>query len=87
IIVTAKSSSKDFKSRVFGPWCGIPEDPVTGSAHTVLAPFWADKLGKKSFSAQQCSQRSGDLEISIISDTHVAVSGRAVTVIEGTINV
>ncbi|KAJ1955006.1 hypothetical protein GGI12_005664 [Dipsacomyces acuminosporus] len=84
-VITAKGSDKDFNSCVFDPWCGILEDPVTGSAHTVLAPFWADRLGKKSFSAHQASKRGGDLEIEIISDTHVAVSGQAVTVIEGTI--
>ncbi|KAJ1956083.1 hypothetical protein GGI12_005400, partial [Dipsacomyces acuminosporus] len=87
VVATAKGSDKDFKSRVFAPWLGLPEDPVTGAAHTVLAPFWADRLGKKSFSAHQASKRGGDLEIEIISDTHVAVSGQAVTVIEGAITV
>ncbi|ORX65923.1 phenazine biosynthesis PhzC/PhzF protein [Linderina pennispora] len=84
---SAKGSSKDFHSRVFAPWVGIPEDPVTGSAHTVLAPFWQSRLGKKTFSAEQSSKRVGHLEVDIVSDSHVQVSGRAVVVLEGHIDV
>uniref|UniRef100_A0A3Q4GQV2 Phenazine biosynthesis like protein domain containing n=1 Tax=Neolamprologus brichardi TaxID=32507 RepID=A0A3Q4GQV2_NEOBR len=51
----------DFYSRNFAPWVGIPEDPVTGSAHTVLGSYWSDKLGKKKLLAYQCSSRGGEL--------------------------
>ncbi|KAJ2611237.1 hypothetical protein H4S08_003250 [Coemansia sp. RSA 1365] len=83
VMVTTKGNDRDFKSRVFAPWCGIEEDPVTGSAHTVLAPFWKEKLDKSYFVAQQCSKRSGELEVEIIDATHVAISGNAVVVIRG----
>ncbi|KAJ2721474.1 hypothetical protein GGI07_003927 [Coemansia sp. Benny D115] len=84
VIVTARGGNgRDFDSRCFGPWCGIDEDPVTGSAHTVLAPFWNKKLDKTLFSAFQCSQRGGDLSVEIVGDSLVAVGGRAVVIIRG----
>ncbi|KAJ2690609.1 hypothetical protein H4R19_006419 [Coemansia spiralis] len=85
VIITARGSDRDFKSRFFGPWCGIYEDSVTGSAHTVLAPFWADKLGKLSFSAQQCSARGGELDVALAGNGSVVVSGQAVVVVRGTV--
>ncbi|KAJ1730400.1 hypothetical protein LPJ61_003030 [Coemansia biformis] len=85
VIITARGSDRDFKSRFFAPWCGIDEDPVTGSAHTVLAPFWADRLGKSTFVAQQCSPRCGELDVALAGDGRVVVSGRAVVVIRGTV--
>ena len=61
VIVTAKGDEVDFVSRFFAPNAGIPEDPVTGSAHSTLIPFWADRLGKKKLHAKQLSQRGGEL--------------------------
>ena len=61
VIVSAKGDSVDFVSRFFAPKCGISEDPVTGSAHTTLTPYWSKKLGKNKLSAKQLSQRGGNL--------------------------
>jgi predicted PhzF superfamily epimerase YddE/YHI9 len=72
----------DFISRVFAPDLGIPEDPVTGSAHTVLAPFWSDRLGRTSLVGLQASARSGEVGVEI-RDDRVTVRGRAVTVLDG----
>ncbi|KAJ2684276.1 hypothetical protein IWW39_005014 [Coemansia spiralis] len=88
VIATAKSSSHDFCSRFFAPWCGIDEDPVTGSAHTVLGPFWQERLGKKKFEAYQCSKRGGEVYVQteFNDDGDVDIYGDAVTVVNGTIN-
>ncbi|HLX21576.1 MAG TPA: PhzF family phenazine biosynthesis isomerase [Gaiellaceae bacterium] len=75
----------DFVSRVFAPHAGIPEDPVTGSAHTVLAPYWADRLGRASLTGFQASARSGLVAVEVRGD-RVTVSGRAVTVSDGTLS-
>ena len=61
IIVTAKGREVDFVSRFFAPRVGVDEDPVTGSAHTTLTPFWADRLGKTEMTARQLSKRGGEL--------------------------
>jgi PhzF family phenazine biosynthesis protein len=61
IIATASGSDCDFVSRLFAPFYGIPEDPVTGSAHTILTPFWAQRLRKNSLFARQVSKRGGEL--------------------------
>jgi PhzF family phenazine biosynthesis protein len=74
----------DFVSRVFAPQAGIPEDPVTGSAHTVLAPYWADRLGRASLVGLQVSPRSGLVGVELKGD-RVAITGRAVTVFDGTL--
>ena len=74
----------DFYTRFFGPWAGIDEDPVTGSAHSVLGPYWADKLGKTELKARQCSRRGGELEVSVDREAdRVWVRGGAVVVIRG----
>ena len=75
----------DFVSRVFAPQAGIPEDPVTGSAHTALAPYWADRLGRTSMTGLQVSARSGLVGVDVRGD-RVTVSGRAVTVFDGVLN-
>jgi PhzF family phenazine biosynthesis protein len=62
LIVTAPGNSVDFISRFFGPQSGVPEDPVTGSAHTTLTPYWAERLGKSMLAARQISKRGGFLE-------------------------
>ncbi|KAM4602566.1 phenazine biosynthesis-like domain-containing protein 1 [Polymixia lowei] len=75
----------DFYSRYFAPWNGIPEDPVTGSAHTVLGSYWSEKLGKKKMLAYQCSRRGGELELEVRDDGRINIAGQAVTVLQGTI--
>jgi len=72
----------DFVSRVFAPQAGIPEDPVTGSAHTVLAPYWAERLGRASLTGFQVSRRSGLVGVELNGD-RVTIIGRAVTVFDG----
>jgi len=83
VIVTAEGSGAyDFVSRYFAPWMGVDEDPVTGSAHTVLAPYWAGELGKHEMHAFQASERGGELLVEL-ADDRVFITGGAVTVIEG----
>jgi len=84
VIVTAPATTSpyDFVSRFFAPGSGIDEDPVTGSAHCALAPFWASRLGKKDMTAYQASPRGGVVKVSVESD-RVVLSGQAVTVLRG----
>lgn len=84
-IVTAQGDSVDFVSRFFAPQSGIDEDPVTGSAHTTLIPYWAKKLGKDSMTALQLSQRKGELYCKYMGE-RVEISGSAVTYLIGEIN-
>ena len=85
IIVTSRGEDDvDFVSRFFGPRAGINEDPVTGSAHCCLAPFWADKLGKETFLARQVSARGGEIRVTRAGD-RVRLAGQAVTVLRGTL--
>ena len=84
IIVTAPGNQCDFVSRFFAPGVGIDEDPVTGSAHTTLTSFWAERIGKKDLSAQQVSARGGKLECTL-KDDRVLISGRAKTYLHGEI--
>lgn len=84
IIVTAPGNEVDFVSRFFGPQVGVDEDPVTGSAHTTLTPFWSEKLGKKTLTAVQLSPRRGDLTCEIAGN-RVLISGKAVTYMIGEI--
>lgn len=76
IIVTAPGRDVDFVSRFFAPQSGIPEDPVTGSAHTTLTPYWANRLGRTSLSARQLSKRGGRLKCTLAGD-RVKISGQA----------
>ncbi len=78
----ASGAGYDFVSRVFAPQAGIPEDPVTGSAHTALAPYWAERLGRKSLRGFQVSRRSGFVGVELDGD-RVTITGRAVTVFDG----
>lgn len=84
IIVTSRSKNYDFVSRYFAPWRGVNEDPVTGSAHTVLGPYWAKKLGKNKMSAYQASERGGEIDVEL-TDNRVKLTGKAVTVVKGTL--
>jgi len=88
VIVTSRASTPgfDFISRFFAPGSGIDEDPVTGSAHCALAPYWAPRLGKTEFMAYQASPRGGVLRVTLAGD-RVKLAGRAVTVLRGDLKV
>jgi len=86
IIITAQGDRSDFVSRFFAPSVGIPEDPVTGSAHCVLIPYWATVLGKKELYALQVSKRGGELFCGF-ADERVKISGKAALYLEGTITI
>jgi PhzF family phenazine biosynthesis protein len=86
VIATAPGREVDFVSRFFAPAAGIPEDPVTGSAHCILTPYWAERLGKDRLSARQLSARGGELICTRLGE-RVQVAGRAVRYLEGTIHV
>lgn len=82
IICTAKGKEVDFVSRCFYPAAGIDEDPVTGSAHTTMLPYWAKKLGQTQFTARQLSERGGLLHCEFLGD-RVDISGKGVTYLRG----
>lgn len=84
VLVSARGEFVDFVSRCFFPQAGVDEDPVTGSAHTVLAPFWAQKLNKKELKAQQISSRKGQLTC-LWTNKRVLISGKAQTYLVGEI--
>lgn len=86
VIVTSRGEDCDFVSRFFAPKYGIDEDPVTGSAHTILTPYWAEKLGKSRLHARQLSTRGGELYCEL-KDGRVYISGRAIPYLTGTINI
>lgn len=86
IIVTARGEKSDFVSRFFAPAVGVPEDPVTGSAHSVLTPYWAGLLRKKELHALQVSARGGELFCRDLGE-RVNIAGRAVLYLEGTISI
>ena len=81
-IVTAQGDEQDIASRVFVSYAGIDEDPVTGSAHAALAPYWAERLGRNRFTALQASKRTGLIDCELKGDRAI-LGGHAVTVIEG----
>lgn len=85
-IITARGDQSDFVSRFFAPRVGIPEDPVTGSAHCVLIPYWAGVLGKNDLHAFQISKRGGELFCTHAGE-RVKFSGKAVLYMEGTITI
>lgn len=84
IIVSAPGDSTDFVSRFFAPRCGINEDPVTGSAHTSLSPYWSKVLGKSKLTAKQLSKRGGDIHCEFM-DSRVKIAGKAVPYLKGEI--
>jgi len=86
VVVTAQGNNVDFVSRFFAPKFGIDEDPVTGSAHCALTPYWSNKLNKKNLHAYQVSQRGGELFCKD-SGNRVIISGRAVQFMEGSITI
>jgi len=85
-IVTAKGNEVDFVSRFFGTGVGVNEDPVTGSAHTTLTPYWSSRLNKKILTAKQLSPRGGFLICENLND-RVSIKGKSITYLEGTITV
>ena len=86
MIITARGNTVDFVSRFFAPAAGVDEDPVTGSAHSQLIPYWSEKLGKNKMHALQLSQRSGELWVEQVNDERVLISGRCVFYMKGEIN-
>jgi PhzF family phenazine biosynthesis protein len=86
VIITARGAEHDVVSRVFVPAWGVDEDPVTGSAHAALTPFWAERLGRTSFTAFQASKRGGRIDCRLAGDRAI-LGGRCVTVIEGTFSI
>jgi PhzF family phenazine biosynthesis protein len=84
IIVTAQGTDCDFVSRFFAPDVGVPEDPVTGSAHSTLVPYWAERLGKKNLHARQVSRRGGELWCELAGD-RVKMAGYGVAYLKGSI--
>jgi PhzF family phenazine biosynthesis protein len=86
VIATSQGNPPyDFISRFFAPWVGVNEDPVTGSTHTMLAPYWSKILGKKEMLAFQASKRGGTLTVRISEDERVQLIGKAVIVLKGNI--
>ncbi len=85
VIITAKAEGKayDFVSRYFAPKMGVDEDPVTGSAHSSLAPFWSNRLGKLTMTGTQLSKRGGEIAVNLLSDS-VLMKGQCVVLFSGT---
>ncbi|MCU1294597.1 MAG: yddE [Bryobacterales bacterium] len=86
VIVTAPGTDTDFVSRFFAPAKGIPEDPVTGSAHCTLIPYWAEKLGKSVLHARQVSKRGGEL-FCTLNGKRVEIAGRGALYLRGQITI
>jgi PhzF family phenazine biosynthesis protein len=86
VSVTAPGDATDFVSRYFAPGYGIPEDPVTGSAHCILAPYWAERLGKTHLYARQISERGGELWCEV-AGSRVMIQGNAVLTLQGTLQI
>ena len=86
LIVSARGTKSDFVSRFFAPSAGVNEDPVTGSAHTTLIPYWSNKLGKTSMHAEQLSERGGVLYCEDKND-RVLIGGNAIEYLKGEINI
>jgi predicted PhzF superfamily epimerase YddE/YHI9 len=85
-IVSAPGDTVDFVSRFFAPGAGIPEDPVTGSSHCTLVPYWAARLGKNNLTAMQVSPRGGDLWCELRGD-RVVIAGHVVEYFRGEIEI
>jgi len=86
VAITAPGEDSDFVSRYFAPSYGIPEDPVTGSTHCSLAPYWGERLGKTSLHARQVSQRGGELWCELKGD-RVIIKGQAVLTLRGQLSI
>jgi predicted PhzF superfamily epimerase YddE/YHI9 len=86
VIATAPGADADFVSRFFAPRAGVPEDPVTGSSHCTLVPYWAERLGRSKLHARQVSARGGELWCALEGD-RVSIAGEAALYLEGVIRV
>ena len=86
IVTAAGDGGYDFVSRYFAPAKGVPEDPVTGAAHCMLAPFWAKRLGKTEFRALQASRRGGEIVCRVVGD-RVELEGGCVFYLEGQVEI
>lgn len=89
VLVTALSdqSDYDFESRYFWPWSGTNEDPVTGGTHTFLAKYWATRLNKNKMNSFQCSERSGFMEVELISNNKLIIKSEAQVVLKGELQI
>lgn len=89
VLITAKSivPNYDFESRYFWPWSGTNEDPVTGGTHTFLGKYWSDELAKKKLRSFQCSERTGFMEVEILSEEVIKIRSSAVTVFSGELKI
>lgn len=86
LIVTADGDAPyDFTSRFFAPLIGIDEDPVTGSAHTLLTPYWAERLGKRALRAYQASARGGEMDVRLTDDDRVELTGQTAFIFQGSL--
>ena len=86
VAITAPGAEEDFVSRYFAPSYGVPEDPVTGSVHCALTPYWSKRLGKTQLSARQLSERGGQLWCEL-ADQRVYLTGRAIVKMQGTLTI
>ena len=86
VLVTSKSNKEnyDFESRYFWPWSGTNEDPVTGGTHTFLTKYWSQRLNKTKMNSFQCSQRTGFMEVELISNKKLTIKGKAQLTLKGT---
>ncbi|MNO96466.1 Phenazine biosynthesis-like protein [compost metagenome] len=84
VCITAPGDKADFVSRFFCPGEGVPEDPVTGSTHSMLIPYWSEKLGKTQMNARQVSARGGELRCELLGD-RVLIGGQATLYLKGKI--
>ncbi|MCF6350871.1 MAG: PhzF family phenazine biosynthesis protein [Flavobacteriaceae bacterium] len=89
VVVTAISERDDFdfESRYFWPWSGTNEDPVTGGTHTFLAKYWSTRLNKKKMKSYQCSERTGFMEVELISDTKLTIKSEAQIILKGELRI
>jgi predicted PhzF superfamily epimerase YddE/YHI9 len=89
VLVTAISNKKnyDFESRYFWPWSGTNEDPVTGATHTFLAKYWSLRLKKKKMNSFQCSERTGFMEIELISEKKLILKSEAQIIFKGELRI
>jgi len=89
VLVTAvsKRADYDFESRYFWPWSGTNEDPVTGGTHTFLTKYWGERLNKKKMNSFQCSERTGFMEVELISDHKFTIKSKAQIVLKGELRI
>lgn len=89
VLVSAKSDKNDFdfESRYFWPWSGTNEDPVTGGTHTFLAKYWSTRLNKKKMNSFQCSERTGFMEVELISDRKMTIKSEAQIIFRGVLSI